>query len=54
MNLTRLMVAKLAGACAVPQGNRPNFTGAVRGVVAVDGKTLRRSFDHAAEQGPIQ
>ena len=24
-----------------------------RGVVAVDGKTLRRSFDRAAEQGPI-
>ena len=29
------------------------FTTAVRGVVAVDGKTLRRSFDRAAEQGPI-
>ena len=29
------------------------FTEAVRGVVAVDGKTLRRSFDHAAGQGPI-
>jgi len=26
---------------------------AVRGVVAVDGKTLRRSLDRAAEQGPI-
>ena len=26
------------------------FTSAVRGVVAVDGKTLRRSFDRAAEQ----
>jgi predicted transposase YbfD/YdcC len=38
------------------------FTDAVRGVVAIDGKTLRRSpdqvrgrlFDHAAGQGPIQ
>ena len=30
------------------------FTEAVRGVVAIDGKTLRRSFDHAAGQGPIQ
>ena len=30
------------------------FTTAVRGVVAVDGKTLRRSFDRAAKQGPIQ
>ena len=29
------------------------FTTAVRGVVAVDGKTLRRSFDRAAKQGPI-
>ena len=29
------------------------FTVAVRGVVAVDGKTLRRSFDRAAKQGPI-
>lgn len=29
------------------------FTAAVRGVVAVDGKTLRRSLDRAAEQGPI-
>ena len=29
------------------------FTAAVRGVVAVDGKTMRRSFDRAAEQGPI-
>ena len=29
------------------------FTAAVRGVVAIDGKTLRRSFDRAAEQGPI-
>ena len=29
------------------------FTAAVRGVVAVDGKTLRRSFDHAGGQGPI-
>ena len=27
------------------------FTTAVRGVVAVDGKTLRRSFDRAAKQG---
>ena len=25
----------------------------MRGVVAVDGKTLRRSFDRAAKQGPI-
>ena len=32
----------------------PGWSGtAVRGVVAVDGKTLRRSFDRAAEQGPI-
>ena len=30
------------------------FTAAVHGVVAIDGKTLRRSFDHAAGQGPIQ
>ena len=30
------------------------FTTALRGVVAIDGKTLRRSFDHAAGQGPIQ
>ena len=30
------------------------FTTTVRGVVAIDGKTLRRSFDHAAGQGPIQ
>ena len=30
------------------------FTEALRGVVAIDGKTLRRSFDHAAGQGPIQ
>ena len=30
------------------------FTATVRGVVAIDGKTLRRSFDHAAGQGPIQ
>ena len=29
------------------------FAAAVRGVVAVDGKTLRRSFDRAAGQGPI-
>ena len=29
------------------------FTAAVHGVVAVDGKTLRRSFDHAGGQGPI-
>jgi predicted transposase YbfD/YdcC len=29
------------------------FTTAARGVVAVDGKTLRRSFDQAAGQGPI-
>ena len=29
------------------------FTAWLRGVVAVDGKTLRRSFDRAAEQGPI-
>ena len=29
------------------------FAAAVRGVVAVDGKTLRRSFERAAEQGPI-
>ena len=29
------------------------FTAAVRGVVAIDGKALRRSFDHAAGQGPI-
>ncbi len=29
------------------------FTTAVRGVVAVDGKTMRRSFDRAAGQGPI-
>ena len=29
------------------------FTAAVRGVVAVDGKTMRRSYDRAAEQGPI-
>lgn len=28
------------------------FTEAVRGVVAIDGKTLRRSFDHAAGQEP--
>ena len=30
------------------------FTEAARGVIAIDGKTLRRSFDHAAGQGPIQ
>ena len=29
------------------------FTAAVRGVVAVGGKTLPRSFDRVAEQGPI-
>lgn len=28
------------------------FTEAVRGVVAIDGKPLRRSFDHAAGQEP--
>ena len=30
------------------------FTDAVRGVVATGGKTLGRSFDHAAGQGPVQ
>ncbi len=34
-------------------GSRQRFTTAVRGVVAVDGKTMRRSFDRAAGQGPI-
>jgi len=29
------------------------FAAAVRGVVAIDGKTMRRSLDRAAEQGPI-
>ena len=29
------------------------FAEAARGVVAIDGKTLRRSFDHAARQSPL-
>ena len=44
--------AKAFQRCFIAWAER--FTEAVRGVVAIDGKTLRRSFDHAAGQGPIQ
>ena len=43
--------AKQFQSCFIAWAER--LTATLREVVAVDGKTLRRSFDHAAGQGPI-
>ena len=42
----QILLAVMAQRCFVAWVER--FIGAVRGVVAIDDKTLRRSFDHAA------
>jgi hypothetical protein len=47
----RLLDPKTFAACFTPVMER--FADGLQNVVAIDGKTLRRSFDQAAEQSPL-